>query len=472
MKKILKLPGLILRRAGQGMVFLKGLIFKSDQEIDPTKLYGDELVQELERVKQQSNEFKNQEVKKEVETVKKLNSYRYVVRNNQGQIVKGIFDGIDEQAVRVFLSNEGYEILEITKRGAMDFDINIGSGKIGTGDLSFALVQLGTYIKAGIPLIDSMRILAKQTSKPSLKRTYEKVIYELVLGEPFSVALEKQGKAFPSILINMVKTSEMTGDLAGTLDEMADYFTKTENTKKELISALIYPLVILCVVIGVLIFMIVYIVPQFVGMFESQGAELPAITKFVISASDFIKNYWWAMILGVATFLFTFIWSYKNIKEFRRTMQIVLMKSPVFGKVVIYGQVATITRTFSSLLNHGVFITDSMEILTNLTNNEIYKEILSRTLIGLSKGSKLSETFKGEWAFPVVAYEMLVTGESTGQLALMMQKVAEHFENLQHNSTTALKSLLEPMVIILLAVSVGFILISIMVPMFDMYGQI
>ncbi len=472
MKKILKFPGLILRRAGQGMVFLKGLVFKSDQEIDPTKLYGDELVQELERVKQQSNEFKNQEVKKEVETVKKLNSYRYVVRNNQGQIVKGIFDGIDEQAVRVFLSNEGYEILEITKRGAMDFDINIGSGKIGTGDLSFALVQLGTYIKAGIPLIDSMRILAKQTSKPSLKRTYEKVIYELVLGEPFSVALEKQGKAFPSILINMVKTSEMTGDLAGTLDEMADYFTKTENTKKELISALIYPLVILCVVIGVLIFMIVYIVPQFVGMFESQGAELPAITKFVISASDFIKNYWWAMILGVATFLFTFIWSYKNIKEFRRTMQIVLMKSPVFGKVVIYGQVATITRTFSSLLNHGVFITDSMEILTNLTNNEIYKEILSRTLIGLSKGSKLSETFKGEWAFPVVAYEMLVTGESTGQLALMMQKVAEHFENLQHNSTTALKSLLEPMVIILLAVSVGFILISIMVPMFDMYGQI
>ena len=151
MKNILKFPGLVLRRAGQGMVFLKGLIFKSDQEIDPTKLYGDELKEELERVKQQSNEFKNQEVKKEVETVKKLTSYRYVVRNNQGQIVKGIFDGKDEQAVRVFLSNEGYEILEITKRGAMDFDINIGSGKIGTGDLSFALVQLGTYIKAGIP---------------------------------------------------------------------------------------------------------------------------------------------------------------------------------------------------------------------------------------------------------------------------------------------------------------------------------
>jgi type IV pilus assembly protein PilC len=113
-----------------------------------------------------------------------------------------------------------------------------------------------------------------------------------------------------------------------------------------------------------------------------------------------------------------------------------------------------------------------MDILMKLTNNEIYKEILSRTLIGLSKGAKLSETFRGEWAFPIVAYEMIVTGESTGQLALMMQKVAEHYATLQHNSVTALKSLMEPAVLIILAVCVGFLLCAIMLPMFDLYGQI
>ena len=153
-------------------------------------------------------------------------------------------------------------------------------------------------------------------------------------------------------------------------------------------------------------------------------------------------------------------------------MWIISSESPVFGKIIINGQVSTITRTFSSLLNHGVFITDCMDILSNLTTNEIYKEILARTMIGLSKGAKLSETFKGEWAFPVVAYEMLVTGESTGQLALMMQNVAEHFGNLHHNSITVIKSLLEPFVLILLAVAVGFLLCAIMLPMFDLYGQI
>ena len=214
-------------------------------------------------------------------------------------------------------------------------DISFGSGKISTGDLSFGLIQLSTYIKAGIPLIDSMRILAKQTQKESLRRTYNKVIYELVVGQPFSVALEKQGKAFPSILINMVKTSEMTGDLAGTLDEMADYFTETEKTRKEMISALIYPAVILTMVIAVLFFLILFVVPQFIDMFADQGAELPAITKFVIAASEFLGEWWWAIILGVVVFIVVFRWLFKNIRGFRKSVQIVMMKTPVFDKVII-----------------------------------------------------------------------------------------------------------------------------------------
>jgi len=471
-KDIFRFPLTVLKYAGKGISYLKSLIFNTELKIDPNRLEGTELDAELARVKQQSDEF-NKVVERKVEDGKrKLASFRYVVKTPMGETLKGVFDAEDATAVRIFLSNEGYEILEIRAREKWDVDISIGGDKVKTKDLSFALVQLATYIKAGIPLIDSMRILAKQTTNPSLKRIYDRVIYELVVGESFSSALEKQGKAFPSILINMVKTSEMTGDLAGTLDEMADYFTETEKTKKEMLSAMIYPSVIFSLVILVLCFLIMFVVPQFVDMFSSQGAELPGITKFVIAASAFLGSYWWAIILVVLVVIFSFGWFYKNIREFRKSVQIMLMKLPVFSNVIIYGQVANITRTFSSLLNHGVFITDSMEILTNLTNNEIYKEILSRTLIGLSKGAKLSETFKGEWAFPIVAYEMIVTGESTGQLALMMQKVAEHFGNLHHNAVTVIKSLIEPVVIIFLAISVGFILMSIILPMFDLYGQI
>ena len=470
--RITSVPGNLLKYAGKGISYSKSKVFKEEMNYDPNRLEGQELREELQRVKEQSDEFKRVVEQKKETGDGKLASFRYVVKNAMGETVKGIFDAEDITAVRVFLSNEGYEIIEIKPRDKWDVDISLGGGKISTGDLSFALVQLSTYIKAGIPLIDSMRILAKQTTNPANKRIYDKVIYELVVGETFSTALEKQGKAFPSILINMVKTSEMTGDLAGTLDEMADYFTETEKTRKEMLSAMIYPSVILTMVVVVIVFLVVFVVPQFVSMFADQGAELPAITKFVIAASDFFTNWWWAVLLVIIAIILIFRWFYKNIREFRRAVQIFGMKSPVFGKIIINGQVSTITRTFSSLLNHGVFITDSMEILSNLTNNEIYKEILSRTLIGLSKGAKLSETFRGEWAFPVVAYEMIVTGESTGQLALMMQKVAEHYGNLHHNSVTVLKSLIEPIVIVILAVSVGFLLMAIMLPMFDLYGQI
>ena len=121
---------------------------------------------------------------------------------------------------------------------------------------------------------------------------------------------------------------------------------------------------------------------------------------------------------------------FKNVREFRKTMQTFYMHVPVIGNIIIYNEIATFTRTFASLLTHNVYITDSMDILSKITNNEVYKEIINRTMITLSKGGKISESFKGEWAFPVVAYEMLVTGESTGQLAVMMQKVAEHFTRL------------------------------------------
>ena len=165
-------------------------------------------------------------------------------------------------------------------------------------------------------------------------------------------------------------------------------------------------------------------------------------------------------------------WLFKNVQSFKKAMQTFYMHTPVFGNIIIYNEVSTLTRTFASLLNHNVFITDSMEILSKLSNNEIYKEIINRTLINLSKGGKISDSFKGEWAFPVVAYEMLVTGESTGQLALMMEKVAEHFQEMHSNSVTALKSLIEPVVIMVLAVGVGFIIMAIIVPMFDLYGSI
>ena len=439
------------------------------------KLEGEALNKELQKVKEQSNDFKRNNVdlnKEKADKEGKLTQFKYVVKTSNGQTVKGIFDAETKDDVRIFLVNGGYEVVSIAPVGKLEMNINLGSNKIKNDTLAFLLTQLATYIKAGIPLVDSVRILSKQTTKVNQKRILDKVVFELVMGEKFSIALEKQKNVFPKLLINMVKTAEMTGDLAGTLEEMADYYTQTEKTRKQMISALIYPAVIFVFAIAALVFIIMYVVPKFVDMFKQNDAKLPGITTFIINVSNFLTNNWIIIAVVLIVVLIVYRYLFKNIKAFRKFMQTIFMKLPVIGNVIIYNEVTNLTRTFSSLLNHNVFITDSMEILSTISTNEIYKEIINRTLIGLSKGNKISETFKGEWAFPVVAYEMLVTGENTGQLALMMEKVADHYQSLHENAVGTIKSLIESMVIVFLAAGVGFIVLSIVIPMFEMYKSV
>lgn len=405
---------------------------------------------------------------------KDLVTFNYQVKNDMGKIIKSSFDAKSISEVEAFLTNEGYEIIKIEprKKFSLDMNVSIFGSHLSKGDLSFALTQLSTYIKAGIPLVDSVRILAKQTEKVSKKKIYERIVYDLVAGESFSTALENQSNVFPRLLINMVKASEMTGDLPATLDEMSDYYTSIDRTKKQMISALTYPSIIFIVSIAVVIFCLMYVVPSFVKMYAETESSLPTITVLTINASNFITKYYLPIAIGIVTIIIVFILLYQNIKSFRRGVQTILMKTPVIGKIIIYSEVSMFTRTFAQLLNHNVHITDSMAILSKISSNEIYKEIIMNTLDTLSKGGKISESFHGQWAFPVVAYEMLVTGESTGQLGDMMEKVANHYSVLHKNAITTVKSLIEPITIIVLAFAVGFILLSIIIPMFDIYGAV
>ena len=403
-------------------------------------------------------------------TNSKLKPFKYTVINSMNKKENGTFDAEDIEEVRSYLESQDYKVLSIKPRGAGD--IEIGSQKLSPEDLSFTLTQLSTYIKAGIPLADSVKILAKQANKPTHKKIWGQVVYELLHGESFSNALSKQGKVFPPLLVNMVKTSEMTGDLPSILDDMAEYYTSMNATRKQMKSAMTYPIVILTLCFGVLIFMLVYLVPQFSSMFEANDAKLPEITLTVLGISNFVQNYWFWLILAIVTFILLFMYLYKKVISFKTFIQTLLMKMPVVSKIIIYNEIANFTKTFASLINHGVFITDSMEILSKITDNEVYKKIINKTMENLQKGDTVSSAFRGQWAVPVVAYEMIVTGENTGQLGLMMEKVAKHFQTMHKSVIDQMKSLMEPMMMIVLAGIVAVILLSIVTPMFSMYEQI
>lgn len=396
--------------------------------------------------------------------------YKYTIINAMGKKEKGNFDAESEDDVRNFLLGQDYKVLEVAERDK--YDIDIGKTKLKAADLSFALTQLSTYLRAGIPLADSVKILAKQTRKPALKKSYNQLVYQLLKGEDFSTSMELQGDTYPKMLINMVKTSELTGDLPSILDDMAEYYTSMDQTKKQMRSAMTYPVIVLTLAFGVLIFMLTYLVPQFSTMFEENGAELPALTQTILNLSGFIKSNWMILLIIIISLIVAFVVSYKKIQPFRKSVQIVLMHTPIFNNIIIYNEIANFTKTFASLLNHGVFITDSMEILSKVTSNEVYKEIIENTLVNLAKGDTISTAFRGQWAIPVVAYEMIVTGESTGQLGAMMEKVAAHFQVLHKNVIDTMKSLVEPFMIIALAGIVGVILVSIVQPMFSIYSAI
>ena len=400
--------------------------------------------------------------------------YKYKVRDKSGNITEGKLDALSKVDVHSFLMNQGYDVISIdedelfNKLGL----VQLTTRQMADKDLNFFLTQLSTYIKAGIPLVDSINILAKQAKDKKVRNLYNRLVFELTTGETLSEALNKQGVVFPKLLINMVKTSELTGNLTGVLDDMADYYKTSDENRKQIISAMTYPVVIFIIAIVVLVYIILYVVPQFTEMYSQIGSELPTITVVIVNMSDFLAaNLLYVILVILAVFTILII-LYKNVTNFRYAVQWGLMHIPVVKNVVIYKEIIMFTKTFASLINYDVFITDSMEILGKITNNEIYKMLIRDAVINLSNGNGVSLAFKDHWAFPVIAYEMLLTGERTGRLGTMMAKVSDYYNTEQKNLITQLKSLIEPVMIIFLAVIVGIVLLAVVVPMFSMYEQI
>ncbi|MBR3199037.1 MAG: type II secretion system F family protein [Bacilli bacterium] len=403
-------------------------------------------------------------------------AYEYLIKDPDGKVIKGYYNAYSKVEVHSFLVSEGNKVYKIETNSL----INLLHGthgkshdKFKTKDLIFFLTQLSTYLKAGISLADACKILVKQFNNPKYKRILRTIVYDLTVGLSFSEALARQEGAFPPILINMIKTAEMTGELPETLDDMEEYFTEIEATRKAMVTAMMYPVIIFVIAIGVGTFIMLYVVPKFVDIYNSMdNASIPGITKAVLALSEFLKKYIIYLGIIVVIILFLFIYLYKNVKAFKRAIQFAIMKMPVFKNVVIYNEVTTFTKTFASLLSHNVFITDSMEILNKITNNEIYKELIYDAINNVSKGKPVSLAFKDHWAFPIPAYEMIVTGEKTGQLPEMMKKVSSYYQDLHKNSVARIKTFIEPVLIIMLTGMVGVIVLSIVVPMFSMYSNI
>ena len=234
--------------------------------------------------------------------------YKYVAKNGEtGKVETGMFAAFSKLDVHSFLLAEGYEVYEITPQKNISKTFTLFTAKFTASELDFFLTQLSTFLKSGITLVESIKILSKQCKKKGQQNIYKSLIYELTMGENFSDALQKQGNIFPRLLINMIKTSELTGDLPETLDDMADYYREIEKTRKQMMSALTYPLVVLVFAIAVLVYIMVLVVPQFVDIYGSLGTTLPPITIAILNVSNFLKKNLLMLGIGLLVFIIIFV---------------------------------------------------------------------------------------------------------------------------------------------------------------------
>jgi type IV pilus assembly protein PilC len=401
-----------------------------------------------------------------------LTIYRYVGRTKNGELTKGKIDATTKKAAIAKLREQGINPRELNESSSiLDKELNFGGTKVKNQDFVIYCRQFATLVRAGVSIVDGTNILSRQTRSKPLKKALEQVEEDIRTGISFSEATRKHPKVFPELFVNMMASAELSGNIDTTLDKLATTFEKQYNLKKKIQSTMTYPLILLVLTIAVAIFMMVFIVPTFTESFESMGAELPTVTIITIKISDWLRNFWWVVlgILVIAIVLFYFL--YKNNKEFHYTMNYMLLKFPIFGPLLQKSVIARMVSTLSSLFSSAVPILQSLTIVEKVVGNPVISKVVREARDSLEKGSSLSEPLAKSWLFPPLVTSMVSIGESTGSLEYMLEKVAEFYEAEVERNVDTLKSLVEPIMILFLAVIVGGIVAAIFLPMFSLYEQ-
>lgn len=398
--------------------------------------------------------------------------YQYLALNINGERVKGTIEGRNIDEASKLLKNRGLYTIEIRERKKSALKKEIEFGKVAKKEeIVFFTRQLATLIKAGVTIIDSIYIISEQTENKRFRKILQEVETELRNGGAFSDALANYPNVFSSMIVNMVRAGELAGTLDETLNSVAIYLEKEHNTRKKVKSALTYPIVVTFLAIVVTIFLLIKIVPGFVEMYANYEAELPLSTRIVIGASEFIQQKWFLMLIIVIGIVIMLKLINQNIKT-KYYYDYFKLRIPIFGKLMQKSLIARFSRTLSSLLTSAVPILQSLTMVSEVIDNEAIARPIREANNSLRQGKSLHEPLKAYKVFPPLLIHMMKIGEETGTLEEMLNKVADFYETDVDNMTDQLKSLLEPIMILVLTVIVGLILLAVLTPMFGIYSLI
>jgi type IV pilus assembly protein PilC len=399
-------------------------------------------------------------------------SFSYVVIDKNGKEKKGVMEGTNEATVKANLKAEGNIPLSVSEASAFSKDVNISiGGGVKPRDLSMFCRQMVGILGAGVSVMSALQMLGEQTENKNLKKSIKEVQSSVEKGETLASAMKKERKVFPGILLNMVEAGEASGSLDIAFDRMAIHFEKDSKIRAMVKQAMVYPIIVAIVAVGVICIMMVAVIPNFIGMFEQMDMELPTITKAVIAMSDFIVGYWWLLIIIITGMVAGVIYIKKSPSGARFFGKLGL-KTPLFGALTVKSSSSRLARTLSTLLAAGVPMIDAIDITARTMSNIIVTNCLIHAKEEVERGVTLSTPLEASGIFPPMVYHMTRIGEETGNLENMLNKVADYYDEEVENATKALTSVMEPLVIVLLALVVGALIMSIMAPMMGMYTGI
>lgn len=398
--------------------------------------------------------------------------FRYEARDVRGRVKKGTIVASSRRDVIIKLREQRLKVIDVREvpQTLLTKEITFGN-PVKLQHFVIYLRQFATLLKAGVTIVDATRILAEQTESKALKKALTHIEEQLRSGQPLSAAMTDHPNIFPPLVINMIRAGEASGSMEETLERLADHFEKVHRTRQKIVSALAYPVVVGIIAVVVVIFLLVSVVPTFVSMFADFGAELPAITKFVLRASEVMQAYWWGVILLMFS-LYGLLLLLKKQKTTKYYLDVIVLRMPIFGSMLQKAVLARMTRTLSSLFSSAVPILQALAIVEAVVENEVIARVIRTSRDALERGESLTEPMKRHWAFPPLVTQMIAIGEQTGSLDAMLAKVADFYEAEVEAATDRLKSLIEPLMIVLLAGVVGTIVTSILVPMFDIFNHI
>jgi len=402
--------------------------------------------------------------------VKKLPKYVCVLIDKNGQKVKQKIEGPSTEAVASTLKTKGYYLVSIKEETIFDKEISFGSKGLSSKQVALFARQFSMLLRAGVPISGALDILRDQLDNANTRKVIDATYQEVLKGLSVSAAM-RSTKKIPDLFVNMVEAGEMGGFLDDVMERMAVYYEKENKIVEKVRNALIYPCVVIVVTLVVVYILITQVVPQFVSMFDSMGVELPWTTRTLIALSEFFNKWWMVLFGGLAVFFIAFV-KYISTPNGKLKKDTVLMTIPLIKSIILKSVVARFTRTLSIMIKTGVPMLKAIELSSKVVNNKVVERGLMKVADEIAAGKSLSVPIQKMKLFPRMVISLMKTGEETGALDEMMEKCADFYDEEVANLSERLTTLLEPLIIIILAGTVGMIVMAVLEPMFTMYNTL